>query len=89
MVINFSLFDNNTKEGEIKCKTGNATAPQEMNILLVRIDELTNLTLNQSFRSFPDPTGINLSNGTTDVINRYEYILLMCGFDMKEQNLFI
>jgi hypothetical protein len=59
MVINFSLFDNNTKEGEIKCKTGNAAAPQEMNILLVRIDELTNLTLSQSFRYFPDPTGID------------------------------
>lgn len=77
MVINFSLFDNNTTEGEIKCKTGNVTAPQEMNILHVRIDELTNLTLNKSFRYFPDPSGINLSNGTTDVINRYEYCSFM------------
>lgn len=75
MVITFSLFDNNTKEGKITCKTGNVTAPQEMNILHVRIDELTNLTLNKSFRYFPDPSGINLSNGTTDVINRYEYFL--------------
>ncbi|CAG2238875.1 PLXNA [Mytilus edulis] len=45
----------------IKCKTGQSEEPRNMTRLQVVIDDLTNLTLNETFRYLPDPT-FNISN---------------------------
>ncbi|CAC5377409.1 PLXND [Mytilus coruscus] len=59
--IECSILPNALDATIIKCKTGQSREPRNMTRLQVVIDDLTNLTLKETFRYLPDPT-FNISN---------------------------
>ncbi|XP_076112616.1 plexin-B3-like [Mytilus galloprovincialis] len=54
--IECSAFKNKASSENIKCKTGNSSISRNMSQLHVVIDDLTMLTINDTFRYLPNPT---------------------------------
>ncbi|CAC5360073.1 PLXNA [Mytilus coruscus] len=68
----------NLQNPYIKCTTGNTTEPRNMTQLYVVIDDLTILTLNETFQYLPDPT-FNISTEIPKVLQSGGALLTIRG----------
>lgn len=72
----------------IKCKTGISTISRNMTRLTVVIDDLTVLTLNETFQYLPDPT-FNISTEIPKALQRLVYINIISKNYKRDKKWFL